>query len=79
MAYRVAFYSNVPVTIFELEMTGEMLAKRMISLASNVPISKITSGDMNKNEETKVAYASKEISDLPIFIDDSSSNTFKQI
>lgn len=79
MAYRVAFFSRVPVAIFELEMTGEMLAKRMISLASNVSLSKITSGELSKLDEAKVSSASKEISELPIFIDDSSANTLMDI
>ena len=79
MAYRVALKEQVPVAIFELEMTAEMLAKRMISMAGNVNLSKITKGGLSKEDEMRLTAASKEIANLPIYIDDSSGNTLMDI
>ena len=69
MAYKAA-KSGATVAIFELEMTGESLAKRMISMVSNVSLSKIMTGNLNEIERIKIVTASEEIMSLPIFIDD---------
>lgn len=79
IAYRAALKEKIPVAIFELEMSGEMLAKKMISMASNVPLNKIISGTFSKEDEVKVSVASKEISNLPIFIEASAGNTLMDI
>ena len=79
MAYRVALYGKVPVAIFELEMTGVSLAKRMLSMVSNVEAYKIETGNLTKEDKIKVHYANKELESLPIYIDDSSSNTLMDI
>lgn len=70
MAYKAALKGKATVAIFELEMTGEMLAKRMISMSSNVPLSKLTTGNLTEIERLKVREASREITALPIYIDD---------
>ena len=69
MAYKAA-KSGTTVAIFELEMTGESLAKRMIAMASNVSLSKIMTGNLNDIDKVKVYGVSQEIISLPIFIDD---------
>ena len=69
MAYKAA-KSGTTVAIFELEMTGESLAKRMIAMASNVSLSKIMTGNLNDIDKVKVFGVSQEIISLPIFIDD---------
>ena len=69
MAYKAA-RSGATVAIFELEMTGESLAKRMISMASNVSLNKIMTGNLNEIDRLKVYTASKDIIELPMFIDD---------
>lgn len=69
MAYKAA-KSGTMVAIFELEMTAESLAKRMIAMASNVSLSKIMTGCLNEIDRVKVDSAAQEIINLPIFIDD---------
>ena len=69
MAYKAAVRKNT-VAIFELEMTGESLVKRMLSMASNVSLSKITTGNLSNIDKVKILETSKEIMSLPIFIDD---------
>ena len=69
MAYKAA-RKGTTVAIFELEMTGESLAKRMIAMASNVSLSKIMTGNLTDIDRVKIYAASKEVMSLPIFIDD---------
>lgn len=79
MAYRAALRGKVPVAIFELEMTGVSLAKRMLSMASNVEAYKIETGNLTSEEKVKINYANKELESLPIFIDDGTNNTLMDI
>ncbi len=79
MAYRAALRGKVPVAIFELEMTGVSLAKRMLAMSSNVDSYKIETGKLSNEEKMKVHYANKELESLPIFIDDSTGNTLMDI
>ena len=69
MAYKAA-RKGTTVAIFELEMTGESLAKRMIAMASNVSLSKIMTGNLNDIDRLKIYTAGQEVMALPIFIDD---------
>jgi len=75
-AYHVASKSHKPVAIFSLEMTSDLLVKKLISMVSTVNVKLINSGRLGKDNEIrrKVASACKEIANLPIFIDDSSNN-----
>ncbi len=79
MAYRAAQRGKVPVAIFELEMTGVSLAKRMLAMSSNVESYKIETGNLSQEDKVKISYANKELEALPIFIDDSSGNTLMDI
>ncbi len=71
-AYRVATRKKVPVAIYSLEMPGEQLVKRLVASASHVALQKISTGNLTEVEKAKVAAAIKEVSNAPIFIDDSS-------
>ena len=70
-AYKAATRKQVPVAIFSLEMASELLVRRLVASASNVPLTKISSGVLNGQERAKVASAIKEVSAAPIYIDDS--------
>ena len=70
-AYKAATRKQVPVAIFSLEMASELLVRRLVAAASNVPLTKISSGVLSGQERAKVASAIKEVSAAPIFIDDS--------
>ena len=73
MAYKAA-RKGTTVAIFELEMTGESLAKRMIAMASNVSLSKIMTGNLTDIDRVKIYATSKEVMSLPIFIDDGANS-----
>ena len=79
MAYRAAQRGRVPVAIFELEMTGVSLAKRMLSMASNVEAYKIETGNLTPEDKVKIHHANKELESLPIFIDEGTNNTLMDI
>jgi replicative DNA helicase len=79
MAYKAAQRAKVPVAIFELEMTGVALAKRMLSMASGVESSKIETGKLSENEKFKIRMASQELKELPIYIDAGTGNTMMDI
>lgn len=70
-AYKAATRKQVPVAIFSLEMASELLVRRLVAAASNVSLTKISSGVLSGQERAKVASAIKEVSAAPIFIDDS--------
>ena len=73
MAYKAA-RSGTTVAIFELEMTAESLAKRMIAMASNVSLNKIMTGNLSDIDKVKVNHAGSELISLPIFIDDGANS-----
>ncbi len=73
MAYKAA-RSGTTVAIFELEMTAESLAKRMIAMASNVSLNKIMTGNLSDIDKIKVNHAGSELISLPIFIDDGANS-----
>jgi len=79
MAYKAALLSKTPVAIFELEMTGVSLAKRLLSMVSGVEGSKIETGNLSDKDKMKIQMASHELNALPLYIDASSGNTLLDI
>lgn len=61
---------NIPVAIFSLEMSRTQLGKRLISGRSCINSYKINNGQLNENELNKTISAVSQISNLPIYIDD---------
>ena len=79
MAYKAASLSKTPVAIFELEMTGVSLAKRLLSMVSGVEGSKIETGKLSEDDKCKLQMASNELNALPIYIDATTGNTLLDI
>ena len=67
------------VLFFSLEMSSEQLATRILSEASEVASEKIRTGNISKNEFSKVVKSSELISNLSLFIDDSPALTVSSI
>ncbi len=61
------------VAFFSLEMSGDLLTKRLLAIESLVDLTRITTGHLNRNEQIDVASAAKRLSDLKIYIDDTPS------
>ena len=79
MCYNAALNSRKPVGIFELEMRSETLFERILASRSNVPLDHIQKGFLNNDERLKIQEASREIAQVPLYIDDNSGSTIDDI
>ena len=74
IAYNAAFESKKRVAIFSLEMSKMQLGMRLLGFASNVDIKKVRTGSfIDGNEWERLTSAASQLSDLPIFVEDSSA------
>ena len=71
IAYRAASHTNKPVAIFSLEMSNQQLMERLLGIASHVRLNDIkTHNFQSDRDKAKINGAIHELSNLPIFIDD---------
>ena len=61
---------KIPVAVFSLEMSTGQLGQRMLSLLSDVELSKIATGDMTDDEENQMLAGAVELDKATFFIDD---------
>ncbi len=61
------------VAFFSLEMSGELLARRLLAIESGVELNKITTSYVNKDEKIRIKDASRRLASLKMFIDDTPS------
>ena len=73
LIYNVASINKKPVLFFSLEMSREQIVDRMIADVAGVDSWKIRTGNLSGDDYKKIAEATDEMSEVPIFIDDSSS------
>ncbi len=79
LGYRVASRSNVPVGIFSLEMSSELLVRRLLASESLVPLLNLSTGRLTGEQRLKLSDAVKQVSAAPIFIDDTPGNKLMDI
>ena len=80
MAYRAAKFKNKPVAVFSLEMSCEQLMERMLGISSRVSLNKIkTRNFASDREKARINESIRELSQLPIYIDDTSSIKFMDV
>lgn len=70
LAYNAAHMTNKPVAFFSLEMSSELIMSRLIASRSYVSNEHITTGMLDNHEKVKVASAIEEISNTPLYFDD---------
>lgn len=70
LAYNVATIEKKTVLFFSLEMSKEQLIDRMLADAAGVDSWNIRTGNLSEEDFTKLAEASGEMAEAPIFIDD---------
>lgn len=58
------------VAIFSLEMSADQIANRLISIETGIDASKIRTGTISKGDFDNLLAKTKNLADLPIFIDD---------
>lgn len=78
-ARNAAVGQNARVAIFTIEMSGDQLAHRLLANESGVDASRLRLGQMTEVEERRAMAATGELSQLDIYIDDSSVVTVPQL
>uniref|UniRef100_A0A7C6A9A6 Replicative DNA helicase n=1 Tax=candidate division WOR-3 bacterium TaxID=2052148 RepID=A0A7C6A9A6_UNCW3 len=69
----VALRNNVPIAIFSLEMSREMLAQRIICAEARISMRDLRRGRLSRRDWTKLTTALGPISQARIYIDDSAA------
>ena len=75
----VAIKSKVPVAVFSLEMSREQLGQRMICSEAEVDMQRVKNGNLQAKDFDKLANATAELSEAPIYIDDTGGCTLTDI
>lgn len=79
IAHYVATKKKLPVAVFNLEMTEEQLATRILSSHSRVSNEKLKRAELTHNDWLDLAEALADLSDAPIYIDDTSEYGIQSI
>ena len=79
IAANAAIKSNIPVAIFNLEMSKEQLVDRILSSEAMVDSNKIRTGKLEEEDWGKVANVLGTLSESNIFIDDTPGITVMEI
>ena len=79
MAVNVAKKYNKTVAVFNLEMSKEQLAMRLLASESFVELQKLATGKLSEEEWTKLGMAASALSQTDIRIDDNPSVTVADI
>lgn len=72
MGLNVARQKQGGVAVFSLEMSGEQLVRRMLSMLSGVGMGVLKESNLSDDSYHRLADACEELYSLPIFIDDNS-------
>ena len=73
IAWNAALKNKVPVVIFTLEVAPDQLCQRLISMQGGIDSSLLRDARLTDGDFQKVSAAVGELSECPIFIDDSPS------
>lgn len=78
-----AIKSKMPVGIFSLEMSKEQLVDRLLCAQANVSLWRMRTGKLSDKEEdndfSRIGEAMGQLSEAPIYIDDSASSNIMEI
>jgi len=75
MAEHIGLVEKTPVAIFSLEMGRQQLAERFLCSISQIDSQKVRRGLLGDEDYKKLADACAELSEAPIYIDDTSTLT----
>lgn len=78
-AHNVATINNHAVLIFSLEMGKEQLINRMLADASGIDSFKLETGNFSGDDFAQISEAMAELSEAPIFIDDTPGMTVMEM
>jgi replicative DNA helicase len=77
MARNIA--ENLPVAIFSLEMSKEQLVQRLLASEAGIESNYLRTGRISQNQWGALSHALGTLSQLPIYIDDTVSQTVMQM
>lgn len=79
IAENISMASRVPVMFVSLEMSGIELADRLLCSLARVSGHKLRQGDISADDRSRLLQKANEISQAPLFVDDSPSRTVSEI
>jgi replicative DNA helicase len=79
IAINSAINSKKPVAIFNMEMSAEQLALRMIASVGGIDMNKLKTGKLEHNDWKKVNEAMSQLGETDIYLEDSSGITVSEI
>ena len=79
IAQNAALRNKTPVAIFSLEMSKDQLVQRMLCSEAEVETQRIRNGNMGMQDWDKLAAASAELTEAPIYIDDTGGLTLTDL
>jgi replicative DNA helicase len=72
MAVQFAVREHTPTAVFSLEMSKEQLVQRMLCMESRVDNQRLKGGFLSDDDWPRLTHAASQLSEAPIFIDDTS-------
>ncbi len=79
IANNIAQTSHLAAAIFSLEMSKEQLALRLLSSEAGIESNRLRSGRISQTEWEPLIEAQTNLSELPIYIDDTANTTVTQM
>ncbi len=79
IARSAAIKNNMTAVLFSLEMSRTEITMRMLSAEARIPLQKLRQGRLEDGDWTKMARTMGELSDAPLFIDDSPNMSLMEI
>ncbi len=73
MAKKMAIDNEIPIAVFNLEMSSEELMKRILSNLHDIEAEKLKTGKLNDKEISKLNQSESLLNGKPLYIDDTSS------
>lgn len=78
-ARAAAVKNGITTAVFSLEMSNEEITKRLISAEGNIKLESLSRGPMTPNEWEQLSKTVSQVSDSPLFLDDSPNMSIAEI
>jgi replicative DNA helicase len=79
IAHNIASRYRLPVSIFSLEMSKEQLVQRLLASEASIESNYLRAGRISQNQWEPLSRAIGNLSELPIFIDDTANITVTEM
>ncbi|MBW4062096.1 replicative DNA helicase [Candidatus Saccharibacteria bacterium] len=79
LAHHVAAREGIPVGFFSLEVSKEQLIDQLLAIESGVDSWKLRTGALDDDDFPKIAEAMAQLSEAPLFIDDSATTNVMEM